>query len=431
MKLGLANMQQAMQVLPRPLSGIFLIAGTNGKGTTAGSLWELTRRVHSSCGLYISPHVFRFSERIQISDRIIGSEELWSYLSDLRKRLGTDLDSCLSFFELTTLLAFDVFLKNNCARSIIEVGLGGRLDATNACNPDICIITGIDYDHQAYLGETLQEIAKEKIAIARAGKPLFWGETSAEKNAILRPILLQEQERIGFELFEQGKHFGILDDQEFFIDFGERKIFPLPEYWQDRPTSLAHHFVLAFAAFYYDRKKISMEESLKEICAAGFPQQELPISFFGRSQWLEIPNHRILLDVCHNPQSVAGFVEFCKKKRLMKIPALITVLGDKDVTAMLEKLREVFEPIIFFAVDDDRNFSVEKLSAWQIPHEKNFADAWNRLFKSSVACREIAVCGSFRAVEAAVEFFDAAPKEGKLPQVLVGKAPLDDPYRVL
>ncbi|MBF5058671.1 bifunctional folylpolyglutamate synthase/dihydrofolate synthase [Candidatus Neptunochlamydia vexilliferae] len=155
------------------------VGGTNGKGTVCFKLAEVLKDNGYRVGLFTSPHLFTYRERIQINGKMIPEEEVFGRLSKI-----LPLAEEPTFFDVTTLLAFDYFADEEIDVAVIEVGIGGRLDATNIVTPILSIITSIGYDHMAILGETLEEIATEKGGIIREGIPVIVGETAA-----LPPIL--------------------------------------------------------------------------------------------------------------------------------------------------------------------------------------------------------------------------------------------------
>lgn len=146
------------------------IAGTNGKGSVAHEIAEVLRESGYRVGLFTSPHLFTYRERIQVDGELISEEEVIEGLEKLFK-----LARCPKFFEVTTLLAFDYFSKRKIDIGVVEVGIGGRLDATNILSPVLSIITTIDLDHTAILGNTLLEIAREKAGIIKKGVPVVVG----------------------------------------------------------------------------------------------------------------------------------------------------------------------------------------------------------------------------------------------------------------
>ena len=155
------------------------VAGTNGKGSTCHTLAAILHAAGLKVGLYTSPHLVDFRERIRVDGEMIPREEVASFVGRYRN-LNLDVVVDPSFFELTTVMAFDWFARCGVDVAVIEVGLGGRLDSTNIVNAEIGVITNVSFDHCAQLGHTLRQIAYEKSGIMRSGVPLICGETDAE-----------------------------------------------------------------------------------------------------------------------------------------------------------------------------------------------------------------------------------------------------------
>ncbi len=153
------------------------VAGTNGKGSTSSLIAASLTAAGYRTGLYTSPHLLDFRERIRIDGEMISEEEVCSFVS---KYLDMESGLAPSFFELTTVMAFDHFARHGVDVAVIEVGLGGRLDSTNIITPELSIITNISKDHTALLGDTLPEIAAEKAGIIKPGIPVIIGEAEGE-----------------------------------------------------------------------------------------------------------------------------------------------------------------------------------------------------------------------------------------------------------
>ena len=159
------------------------IAGTNGKGSVAHMLASILQYHGLKTGLYTSPHFKDFRERIRINGQMLSEEEVVRFVEKHRKFFE---DHKLSFFEMTAGLAFEHFRKECVDIAVIEVGMGGRLDSTNIITPLISVITNISYDHQRFLGDTLEKIAKEKAGIMKKGIPVVIGETQPELEKLFR-----------------------------------------------------------------------------------------------------------------------------------------------------------------------------------------------------------------------------------------------------
>ncbi|MFO1464769.1 MAG: folylpolyglutamate synthase/dihydrofolate synthase family protein [bacterium] len=196
MRLGLHRMQALLERLGHPEKSYatVLIAGTNGKGSTARMVESVLRKAEYRTGLYTSPHLVHFHERIEMSGTEVSDAQLEAILSDWADEGILDAEGkipvaegeWLTWFEKATLLAFEAFRRAGVQIVVLEVGLGGRLDATNAAEPLVSAITSIGYDHTEVLGETLEKIAAEKAGVLRRDRPLVLGEMPQEIREGLR-----------------------------------------------------------------------------------------------------------------------------------------------------------------------------------------------------------------------------------------------------
>jgi dihydrofolate synthase / folylpolyglutamate synthase len=169
------------------------VAGTNGKGSVAAMIESILRASGLRTGLYTSPHLVRLGERVQVDRKLLSEEEIASYTRELQPiadRIADEggTDDRPSFFEFMTAMAFLQFARARCQCSVIEVGLGGRLDATNIVEPEVCVITSIGLDHCEMLGNTLEAIAAEKAGIIKPGRPVVIGRVPPEAEATLRRV---------------------------------------------------------------------------------------------------------------------------------------------------------------------------------------------------------------------------------------------------
>ncbi|MDO8542917.1 MAG: folylpolyglutamate synthase/dihydrofolate synthase family protein [Opitutaceae bacterium] len=184
------------------------VAGTNGKGSVAAMLDAILHAAGWRTGLYTSPHLVHLGERVQVDRTMLTEEEIVRYLRDLRPladQLGAaNPDDHPSFFEFMTAMAFLQFARQQCEIAVIEVGLGGRLDATNIITPEVSIITSIAMDHCEILGDEIEQIATEKAGIVKPGRPVIIGRMSREAEWRIRAIAAQE----GAEVLSVAQHFG-------------------------------------------------------------------------------------------------------------------------------------------------------------------------------------------------------------------------------
>jgi dihydrofolate synthase/folylpolyglutamate synthase len=186
-KLGLENVQRLLLELnvPGKDQRIIHVAGTNGKGSVCAMIDSICRAANHRTGLFTSPHLVTYRERIRVNGEMIAPEEVARGLSALRETIR-DWDPHPTFFEITTALALDHFKKNECEVIVLETGLGGRLDATNALLPVVSVITPVGYDHEKWLGNTLELIAGEKAGIIKPRVPVVSAKQEAAAENVIR-----------------------------------------------------------------------------------------------------------------------------------------------------------------------------------------------------------------------------------------------------
>jgi dihydrofolate synthase/folylpolyglutamate synthase len=199
----LGRMRRLAQVIGNPQDAypIIHVAGTKGKGSVSALCASALHAAGYKVGLYTSPHLDDFAERIQLDGEPIPHAELVRLVDEQREVFQSTPK--ITFFEITTALAFLYFAQQKVTAAVIEVGLGGRLDATNICLPRVAVITSLSYDHMALLGNTLAEIAGEKAGIIKKGVPVVLSPQKEEASEVVRRVA---QER-GAELIEIGKDF--------------------------------------------------------------------------------------------------------------------------------------------------------------------------------------------------------------------------------
>ncbi len=422
---SLERMQRAYEHLGKPASGIpcVLIGGTNGKGSTAGFLWHLLSASGLRVGLYTSPHLVFFRERFQLSDRDVTDEELVASLDILKARLPLSLYDSLSFFEVTTLLAFQLFADEENDFNIYEVGLGGRWDATNVCDPAAVAITSVAMDHQEYLGNDLAGIAYEKAGIIRAERPVFLGD-GVRSNPATFAVMQKEI---------SAKKACLMP-----IDFEVAASMP---YFAEKPAYLKHNFAIASALFSWLRQT-HFSADLRLPIASLFPKAGVrqSLSLMGRFQraTIEIGEGRIqnlLFDVCHNPEGAMNFSSSLRAEYKQPLPALVSILADKDVNGILDLLKGILHPIVLFKSNNVRTLQPSMLAGrhHDLKVHESFKAAWSEAVAHwpPTSDKPWVVCGSVRAVGEVIDFFSAYPNAkananhpgGDLP--LHGRSPLD------
>ena len=287
------------------------VAGTNGKGSCAHTIAAVLQLAGYRVGLYTSPHLVDFRERIRVNGEMIPEDAVVAFVEEHR-----DFFEPLhpSFFELTTAMAFDYFATENVDVAVIEVGLGGRLDCTNIITPDLCLITNISLDHTDLLGDTLAEIAAEKAGIMKPGVPCVIGEALPET----RPVFEDFARRVGAPLFfaEEMDNGLEITDYELKGKCQEK----------NRKTILC---ALRQLSGLYNFNDGHIKQAFKCVCElTGL-----------RGRWEVISeNPRVICDTGHNPGGW-GYLS----RQLAQIPNLHVVFGmahDKDVASVLTMLPE-------------------------------------------------------------------------------------------
>lgn len=214
-KLGLDNVRKLLREMELPVEGqkFIHVAGTNGKGSVCAFIHSIMKAAGLNAGLFTSPHLIQFRERVRDTERMIDSNEIVEKLAALRAKV-TEWDPHPTFFELTFALALDWFRDRKNEWVVLETGLGGRLDATNALKPEVTVITSVSMDHQGLLGESLREIAREKAGIIKPGIPVLTikqhpdvmdiiSMTARERGAPLQVVTTPVR---GYELGLAGQH---------------------------------------------------------------------------------------------------------------------------------------------------------------------------------------------------------------------------------
>lgn len=265
------------------------IAGTNGKGSTCAILQALLSEHGLKTGLYTSPHLFKLNERFRINFEDISDDELLEMLKIL-KRFSTEP---VTYFELTTALAFLYFAEKKVDLAVIETGLGGRLDATNVVNPEASLITSIGLDHTKYLGNTLEKIAFEKAGIIKRSKPVILGKIEEKP----LKVILERAQRLNCKVFSL--------NQDFFIYFKE-------DFWNYEGTYRFYELELALKGYYQGNNLALALKGLEVLEENGFLKIEenavkralKKVRWEGRYKKLRLKDKEILVDCAHNPEGI-------------------------------------------------------------------------------------------------------------------------------
>jgi len=343
--LGLERVAQVKQRLDlEPDFPVIVVGGTNGKGSVCAMLESILHAAGYKVGCYTSPHLLRYNERVRIAKQQASDAELCASFEQIEQVRG---DIPLTYFEFGTLAAMQCFVGHKVDVAILEVGLGGRLDAVNVFDGDAAIVTSVDIDHIDYLGDTREQIAFEKAGIFRAGKVAICADSDVP------PAMRAHAQQIGAELWCIGADFGPRAHQGQWDHFGKvggRSALPYPALrgafqLQNASAALAALDVLK------DRMPVSMEavrRGLVEVELAG-RFQFIP----GKPQWI--------LDVAHNPHAARSLAQNLANLPPVRTFAVIAMLKDKDMAGVVRALDAQVDVWLVAGIDAPRGATSSEL----------------------------------------------------------------------
>ncbi len=382
-KLGLDNVHKLLTALelPAPDMKFIHVAGTNGKGSTCAFMHSMLKSASIKAGLFTSPHLVRFNERIRDAEREITDEEIEAGLAKLRL-IVADWSPHPTFFELTLALALDWFRQRGLEWVILETGLGGRLDATNAITPEVSVITRIGLDHMEQLGDTLTKIAGEKAGIIKPNVPVVTGMQAPEVMAVLQrvakakkaPLIIVDRPLTDIELGLEGRH----------------------QAWN---ATLALEAVREAGV---RLPAILLEQALKQV------------QWRGRFQ--RLMGDRIILDGAHNPEAAAVLV----KTWQMVFPGetaeiIFAAARDKNIAGVLEVLNPIVAAWHFTTFHSPRSMPTAQLR--EIHHNCDLQDVpitehedLASALRATSAQRQL-VAGSLYLVGEALALLEGEPEQ--------------------
>jgi dihydrofolate synthase/folylpolyglutamate synthase len=374
---------------------VIIVGGTNGKGSVCAMLESILHAAGYRVGCYTSPHLLHYNERVRIGKRVAADQELCASFSEIEQMRG---DIPLTYFEFGTLAAMQLFISHQVDVAILEVGLGGRLDAVNVFDADCAVVTSVDIDHTDYLGETREEIAFEKAGIFRQGCVAICADNHVPE------ALAAHAQKIGAELWCIGREFGFATHQgqwDYRSTKTTRMAMPYPALRGGFQLSNASAVLAALDAV-SERLPVSMAAIRR-----GLTEVELA----GRFQF--VPGKpQLILDVAHNPHAARTLA-----KNLADLPpcphtyAVFGMLKDKDMLAVVETLNSHVDTWLLAGIDAPRGAGAEELAAVLTStgvkgQVKTFADTADALAHACNVAGEndrIAVFGSFYTVAAAMQ----------------------------
>jgi dihydrofolate synthase/folylpolyglutamate synthase len=366
-KFGLDNTITLMSALENPHTSFFSlhVAGTNGKGSTAAIIASVLSSSGLKIGLFTSPHLVSFTERIRVNNDEIREDEVISLAEEIRGTISTIQsrfpDFSPTFFEVVTAMAMLYFNRKEIDTAVIEVGMGGRLDATNMITPEVSLITSIGNDHRQFLGETLREIAQEKAGIIKNNIPVV---ISPQDSEVVEVIESKAREK-NTKVYLYGRDFcSILKRDDFsgiYFDYhsGSSAIYDLHV-----PLTGGHQLYNASVAI--KAVELVSERRLKQVITANLIRDGLKnLRWPGRLEIIK-DEPPILIDGAHNPDAALALSKALMKNFLRKFKRIILILGimgDKDLEGIMRPLLPLAAEIILTSPDSERAASPARLAS--------------------------------------------------------------------
>jgi dihydrofolate synthase/folylpolyglutamate synthase len=388
--LGLARVARVRDAMAlNPAFPVITVGGTNGKGSVSAMLSTMLRCAGFRVGTYTSPHILRYNERIAIDMEPVPDADITTTFAAIEAARG---EVSLSYFEFGTLAAMHVFARQGVDVAVLEVGLGGRLDAVNIFDPDVAVVVSVDLDHQSYLGDTREAIGYEKAGIFRAGRPALCADPNPPQS------LLDHAAAIGADLRLIGRDFRHqrMDNQWAFRMPGfDRHALPLPALRGDYQLDNASAALAALAVL-HERLPVGLGAIKRGLAEVDWP---------GRFQVLP-GRPLVVLDVGHNPHAVRALVRSMRSLPYAeRSVAVFSMLADKDVDAVIELAREAFDAWYVGGLDLPRGQTAHALGARLAAHDvgevhlrPTVAEAWKDALSQASENDRIVVFGSFHTV---------------------------------
>ncbi len=367
-KPGLENVSHLLNSLGNPhlKTETIHVAGTNGKGSTCSFIASLLTEKGEKVGLFTSPHIFDFKERIRINGTKISEEEVVSFCHQLKE---IELPFQPSFFEITFAMAMHHFERNNCTYAIIETGLGGRLDATNVITPLLSIITNISLDHQNFLGNTIEAIAVEKAGIIKHKVPVF----VAEENSFTKEIFVDAA--------------NLKNTQVTFLTPSQKAYQQLASYQQTNLQTALQAIAI-----------IDIHPTEHEITSA-IKKLYQNTGLFGRFQEIN-SSPRIIIDASHNEGGIKILIKELQQTPHEKLKFIVGSSGDKDLKKLIANLPTSSE-INLCVFKNERSTTYDELSKMAAENStikkvyKEVNQALNEIVSYTLPNETIVICGSF------------------------------------
>lgn len=392
-KNDLSYIRRILKQLNNPQDSVKTIhvTGTNGKGSTSYYLSNLLQKAGQKTGLFVSPYIYKFNERMQLNGKNISNNDLIRTANEIETAIEIlkkdDPNFSLVTFEYEVALAFQFFAQEHCDYAVIEVGIGGEHDKTNVIVPEVSIITTIGLDHEKIIGPTLKDIAQEKSGIIKLNKPVVLGNVPQD----VLEILLNRAQSKNSKSFLLGRDFQIkmMPDVIEYQDSKNIYNFAL------RPLVEAYDIGVAVQAIQLlqldlDRKKI--EEAINETRISG------------RYDVIQT-SPEIIVDGAHNLQAMENLLNLVRKKNKGQIYVLLGMMKDKDLGPVTKLFKD--EKVTLTRIDYPRAARLEdfpKEAQKEFEYKENFEEAYTSLKNKLQADDMLLVTGSFYLVGAVLNY---------------------------
>lgn len=369
-KLDLTRMEKATKLLGHPEKEFksIHVGGTNGKGSTSTYLKKILSHAGFKVGIYTSPYVVKFNERIGINDEYISDEDMVNYaniLYPLTEKMLEE-DETVTFFEVLTLMSFLYFRDQKVDYAIIEVGLGGLLDATNVINPEISVITNISYDHMKQLGNTLESIALNKLGIVKDNVPLVTAIENINLFPLFAEVTAEHNSRLKIINFDMATNIVVKEVTTFKYQENQYML-NLTGYHQVKNAILAIETIRLLRIL--NHIQINENDIYEGLKTAFWP---------GR---FEIFNKNIVIDGAHNIGGIQALIKSAKSVFSGKyIKCLFSVMRDKEHKKMIEELDNFCDELYFTEFEYQRRADAEELFLESSHYHKSFHKDYKDIF---------------------------------------------------
>lgn len=384
--------------LDKPAEHSIVVAGTNGKGSTVAFIESIARAAGWKVGAYTSPHLLRYNERVRIDGVDVDDAALVQAFTAVEAARG---ETALTYFEYGTLAALYLFQQSKLDLAVLEVGLGGRLDAVNLVDADVAVITTVDIDHADWLGDDREAIGTEKAGIIRAWKPVVLGETDPPSSVLRRAYALGANAiRGGSDFFAEAIDAECWRWRD--VSFGIE--LPQPALWAPIQRTNAATAIAALRALD------------KPVPSAAWAEGVAAANITGRLQAFERGGVEVLVDVGHNPQAARELATALKSRSIPgKTLAVFAALADKDALGVVEALQEQVDHWQLAGLAGARGQTGAQLrerlastAAAQAPVSDTVAEAIEKALARATAGDRLLVFGSFHTVAEALESLRSA-----------------------